>query len=80
MAQVLKINITLAYQLTLNPYTMNRPLKKDIQHERTLDGYLLLTIRIAGYPLRSKYLGYTIKEAKSLFWNNLLTNPRSLNY
>ena len=80
MAQLLKINITLAYQLTLNPYQMNRPLKKDIQHERTNDGYLLLTIRIAGYPLRNKYLGYSIKEAKSRFWNTLLTNPRSLNY
>lgn len=59
---------------------MNKPLKKDIQHERTLDGYLLLTIWVAGYPLRAKYLGYTIKEAKSLFWNAILTNPRSLNY
>lgn len=59
---------------------MNRPLKKDIQHERTLDGYLLLTIWVAGYPLRNKYLGYTIKEAKNRFWNTLLTNPRSLNY
>lgn len=59
---------------------MKKPLKKDIQHERTLDGYLLLTIRIAGYPLRSKYLGYTIKEAKNIFWNALLTNSRSLNY
>lgn len=59
---------------------MKRPLKKDIQHERTLDGYLLLTIWVAGYPLRMKYLDYTIKEAKIRFWNTLLTNPRSLNY
>ena len=59
---------------------MNRPLKKDIQHERTNDGYLLLTIWVAGYPLRMKYLDYTIKEAKNRFWNTLLTNPRSLNY
>ena len=34
MAQVLKINITLAYQLTLNPYAMNNPKKSKIQHDR----------------------------------------------
>jgi len=59
---------------------MNKPTKKEIQHERTNDGYLLLTIWIADYPLKAKYLGYTIKEAKNRFWNTLLTNPRSLNY
>jgi hypothetical protein len=59
---------------------MKKPLKKDIQHEHTLDGYLLLTIWVAGYPLRMKYLDYTIKEAKNRFWNTILTNPRSLNY
>jgi len=57
---------------------MKRPLKKDIQHELNNDGYLVLTIWIGGYPLRHKYLGYSIKGAKKQFWNTLMTNPRAL--
>lgn len=57
---------------------MNKPLKKDVQVERTADGYLLLTIWIAGTPLRQKCMGYTIKEAKKLFWHKLMTNPKAL--
>lgn len=57
---------------------MNTPKKSDIQHERTPDGYLLLSIQIAGVRLKRKYLYYPLNEAKKLFWDTLKSNPKSL--
>jgi len=57
---------------------MSAPKKSDIQHERTPDGYLLLSIWIGGVLLKSRYLYYPLSEAKKHFWYTLTNNPKSL--
>ena len=57
---------------------MNAPKKSDIQHERTPDGCILLSIRIDGHLFKRKYLYYPLSEAKKLFWDTLTSNPKSL--
>ena len=57
---------------------MKTPKKSDIQHEITPDGYLLLSIWIAGVRLKSRYLYYPLSEAKKHFWDTLTNNPKSL--
>jgi hypothetical protein len=52
--------------------------KSDIQHERTPDGCILLSIRIDGYLLTRKYMYYPLSKAKKLFWDTLKSNPKSL--
>jgi hypothetical protein len=57
---------------------MNNLKKSDIQHEITPDGYLLLSVWVAGVKFKHRYLYYPLSEAKKHFWDTLKSNPKSL--